>query len=135
MKYYQTKQFRELEGAWEGKLKESGFEDIEKRVGSKKVMKNHNDHASHYHKRLEEKAEYYRILNECFLREIFVDHKIMRDFVAGRKRAEIFRELLAMGHSIEYETVRFIVRRYEYRWGIKHYTPKEMNLKRPPIRL
>lgn len=138
MKFYQTKKFKETERDWNKKLEESGFEDIEKEVGGEKKLKNYSSgickHENTKREIIEARREYYDKLNECFQKELFLEYEIISSYVHGKKRAEIHRELIASGHQVEYETVRFIIRRYEYKWGIKNYTLKQMNLRRHPTR-
>lgn len=124
--------FRELESQWEQKLTESGFKDIEKRIGEERRFKQSiNVHPRDRHRK---KQAYFDLLAECFSREIFLDYKIMQDYISGKRRVEILKELHALGIQIHYETIRCIIRRYEYKWGIKNYTLKQMGLKKLPIR-
>lgn len=133
VKFYETKRFKELEAEWEQRLAETGFKDAEKKIGNSRDLKQYAENV-YQSARHDARDKYFDLLSECFLKEIFLEHKIMQDYVAGKRRVEILKELLASGVSIEYETIRFIIRRYEYRWGIKNYSARQMNLKKLPIR-
>lgn len=141
MKFYETKQFRELETEWDQKLEASGFEDVEKKIGEKRELKrsctsiaNCPDLQRAKKFVREMRIAYFEKISDCFNREIFLEHRIMRDYAAGKNRIDIHKELLDEGFDVEYETIRYIIRRYEYKWGIKNYTARQLNLKKLPIR-
>lgn len=139
LKYYETKEFRELERLWEEKLRQSGFIDVEKTLGSDRDLQqrasNAYRNASDVTK--ETRLAYYSMISERYARARFCDplHRFVMQRVAdGRKLTEIHAELIEMQTEINYETIRFIVRRYEYKWKIRNYTARQMNLKRLPTR-
>ena len=136
MKFYETKQFKELEQEWEQKLEATGFEDIEKKVGACRELKQFSSNWFRQAKEIvrEMRARYFEKVSECFHQEIFLEHRIMQDYAGGKKMIKIHAELSAEGFEIEYETIRYIIRRYEYKWGLKIYSAKQMNLKKLPIR-
>lgn len=136
MKFYETKQFKELEKEWDENLDRSGFCDIEKKMGTGRELKqfSQNVHRRSKSGLKQAREKYFERLSECFQTEIFLDYKILSDFISGKKRSEIWRELILLGANVDYETIRFIIRRYEYKWGIKNYTLRQMNLRRLPIR-
>lgn len=137
MKFYETQAFRDLEKEWDARLAEAGFRDAEKMIGADRKLKQ-GPCSGRYRQAKEQvraaKIAYYEAMGAGFAKEVFLEHKVMQDYVNGKTRIEIHRELIAAGLGIEYETIRFIIRRYEYKWGIKHYTPQQMNLRKPPSR-
>lgn len=120
-----------------GKLKESGFEDIEVRVGNKDALKQRSGYS--YRKRganisdiiRESKLTYFTLLAEYAARERHFedesDRLIMTRTAEGKSIGEISKELKDLGRpKYNRDTIRYIRRRYEHKWGIRTWKPEEM---------
>lgn len=91
----------------------------------------------------ENKSDYYSLImfyteNEKFTAE--VDHVVMLRHAAGFRIQDICRELSFRGYPRHRQTVRFIIRHYENKWGVRKWTPIQLNppwrtgAKKPPTR-
>lgn len=135
MKFYETEKFKKLSQEWEKKLQEDGFLDIEKNGKIKQHASNCYRQASAETRRAKE--IYFDLLVEFASKEKFETHKeriIMTSLSEGCTRKQIFKRLQNLGYKIHYDMLRYIIKRFEYKWGIKNYTPKQMKLKKLPIR-
>lgn len=135
MKFFETKAFRQLAEEWEQKLEESGFIDIEKSVGEGRELRQYSANAYRQAASLvkETRAEYYTLLSERCAREEFeseIQRYIMQSVAEGARLVEVHRNLLSFNIPINYETIRFIVRRHEHKWKIRKYTSKQMKKRR-----
>lgn len=104
---------------WNSRLQDVGFEDIELESGPNHVQLLDKDQVSD-----EQRAtiEYYDRLVAAFNSEQFEDdtHKfIMGRVCEGDKKCAIVRALHERGQRIHRETVRYVIRRYEHKWGIR----------------
>lgn len=140
VKFYQTERFKEQEIIWEEKLKASGFIDAEQSIGSARKLKQYcpNVYRQSTKAAREAKTIYYALIAEKIYTEVFTNdiHKYIMSRVSdGQKLTSIHDELKSTRGAPCYEMIRFIVKRFEYRWRIKNYTAKQMNLARLPIRL
>ena len=154
-KFWRTNEFKNLQSEWEEKLKESGFEDAEKEVGGDRVLKQRADYAyrSSADATREAKEEYFQLLSswvrietqfdgekffQLFLplpgvdplelkRTLSPDRLIMEMTAQGKNIQEISRELKRRGmEKHNRDTIRYIRRRYEDRWGIRRWTREQM---------
>lgn len=156
-KFWRSSQFESLNQEWEKKLKESGFQDVEKKVGREKVLKQSSDYAYRRREATEivrdAKLTYFTLLSQWISaeKEFFdpqltltfnpqfeiqnADRLIMERTAEGKTIREISRELKSLGmHKFNRDTIRYIRRRYENKWGIKNWKPEQMVSRRPPIR-
>ena len=130
-KFYQTKQFQELYNEWEKRLEQEGLGDIEKSLGTKRALKQNSSNV--YRQidpiRREAKELYFRQLSSCLHTACFdcsVDRVVMVLRAQGAKIVEICRHLATLGMSRYRRTVRFIIRKYEDRWGIRSWRPEQL---------
>jgi hypothetical protein len=130
-KFYQTKEFKALAEQWEKKLAQDGLADIEKCVGSQRMLKQNS--ANVYRQmeatRREAKEYYYQQLSGCLYFSSFdseVDRVVMSLKAEGANITEICRELLARGMSRYRRTVRLIIRKYEHKWGIRTWKADQL---------
>lgn len=139
MSLWKTKELRELYKEWENKLKQSGFEDAEQTVGNDRVLKQFSTNFSRQEPLQQSlsRGRYYELLLHRVNQSRFDDsvHKyIMHRTADGAKNSEIHRELSQRGQVINIHTVYLIIRRYEYKWGIRKWTAKQLGLKQLPKR-
>lgn len=121
-----------LQAFWEKKLEQSGLIDIEKPIGKERYLRQNsfslfceND------LRLRAKAKYFDLLCEKVAHYKFnnpIEEFIICKTADGFKIAEIVRLLEEIGQTKHRHTVRFIIRRYEHKWGIRKWTMKQRNL-------
>ena len=133
--FWKTKQFKTLERQWEKKLQDAGFKDAEKTVKGERVLITSS--VCVYRRRVEpveEKrtaaTEYFSMLSTLFMKEVFHDEseKIIMELTAeGKKIKEISDILKERGmKKFNRDTIRYIRRRYEHKWGIKQWAPEQM---------
>lgn len=130
-KFYQTKEFKELQRAWERKLLASDFIDIENTFDNERMLKTFDAYAFNRgrgrYRNMEDEHEYFRsitnaVFNVKFANEL--DKTVMAMVGDGCKIKQISFET-----HIHRQTVRYIIRRYEHNWGLKHWTLKQRNLR------
>lgn len=125
-----------LQKVWYEKLAEAGYEDIEHFVADRLVLKKsvmypfkHTDF-----ERMTIQQEYFRLLGikvndeETYFKSE-VDRYILTRHAEGTKSKTIELELKGRGTPRHRHSIRFIIRRYEFRWGIKSYSERELNRK------
>lgn len=131
-------QFRALQEHWYEILEDSGFKDIEKITNGELVLRRSSStiystyKSDNFNKAMKE--EYFRIMSQIsqdietkFKNEV---HKyILFRYCEGSRIKEIVIELKARGTPRTRDSVRYIIRRYENRWGVKSYGPKELHVK------
>lgn len=138
MAYWETKKFKDLQKAWYDKLSEDGFKDVEKVCGNELQLRQSAMHP--YCKAgvvLDELDRYcvesYFIMLSQFANNSSFDDKvdelILGWYADGRKIKAICEELQKRGDYRCRVTVRMTIRKYEMLWGIKKYTPKQLNKK------
>lgn len=134
MTYWKSREFKTLQDHWYKRLESEGFQDNEVRVGDFVVLK---QRAARPYRDLgelsrETKECYYRILAQQVQEAEFrndVDKLVLTWFADGMKIKKICEELERRGIGRCRVAVRFIIRRYEMRWGMRIYSRKELNLK------
>lgn len=124
-KFWQTKEFKDLEAEWYGKLEEQEFTDIEKTVNGKNLLK---QNASNCYGRasittIDAKQRYYELLQQAFEEEIefkdCIERLVMERKSCGIRIKNICLELEEMGKKRYRGTVRKIINKYEAKWGVK----------------
>lgn len=133
-KFFQTREFRDLEKEWNEILSQSGFVDIERTKNGERVLKQNSSNA--YRQADEEmrsaRQEYYRNIGYHIFRTHFVrciDCRVMFGVANGLSIKEIVEELKSDQIEVHRQTVRFIVRRFEHQWGLRFWSPEARNLK------
>lgn len=134
-KFWRTPDFQELNKQWNEKLKKSGFDDAEEEVGGEKLLK---QRASYAYRRREttavqrqNKLEYFMLIAQFIEREKgFEDESdklIMQRTAEGLSIREISEELQRLKKpKFNRDTIRYIRRRYEHRWGIRFWSKEAM---------
>lgn len=124
-KYWETKQFKELESHWYDLLQLNGFQDHEKKVKGEMVLRQNAGNSYRGAEELERemKALYYSIVKgKASTEEQFkdeVEKLVMHMRGEGIKIAKICEELRDMGERCHRQTVRQIIQKWEIRWGIR----------------
>ncbi len=137
VKYWQSRKLIKLEKIWYEKLRDSGFVDAEKVAGKEKVLvqRASNAYRQASETERESKADYFRLLCIYGHDEIFPDKiteivMLRRSF--GRSLKEIHDELKLAGikehqiYNTSRQTIRFIIRSYENKWGIRKWTKAQL---------
>lgn len=132
--FWRTKKFKVLSIEWDTNLKVSGFRDIETSCGGEKVLKQRATNAYRQADEFERasKLEYFCTLSHLAQRTLFpspLEQIIMQSHAEGVAIKEIVDELQKMGLSRDRRTIRFIIRRWQMKWGIRTWSPCQMNLK------
>lgn len=136
VKFWNNKQFKDLANEWEKKLQESGFKDIEKK-GKLKQKANYAYRRSYITEEMREAKRNYLSLinNHCGSETEFSDESdrfIMEKTGEGwtiREISSALKEKSLRKHNRD--TIRYIRRRYENKWGIKNWTQSEMVSRKP----
>lgn len=129
MKFHETEEFKKQKKDWYQKLKESGFKDIEVVVGNEEKLRQYSKGYAN-----NDKLDYYQALTYYVSSESFdneTDEFIMIRCSNGTKIKDISDELKKNSKKRSHrETIRYIIRKYEVRWGIKNYKPSQLSSKR-----
>lgn len=128
MKYYQTPQFKKLQQEWYNKLKEQSFKDIETNENLNLDLGKYR----YYHSADSAlaKEEYFSALQEALSQyecDTPIHSTIMILKASGRLIQEIVRVLNAAGTPVHRKTIRYIIRNYENRWGIRIYDKRKLD--------
>jgi hypothetical protein len=124
---------KDLQKKWDRILAETGFEDIEKEIGGERVLKQSADYAfrraEHTATYREAKLDYFCLISAKLHTTQFDDSSdrlIMERTAEGRSIQEISAELKDLGwRKHNRDTIRYIRRRYEARWGIRSWKEEE----------
>ncbi len=132
MTFWLTPHFKALQKAWYERLKAEGFEDAEELLGGDLRLREATDRA---YRALDDlsrsaKEEYYSVLSQKVQEETFsspIDQFILELFSEGKKIKHICETLRSLGLGRSRGTIRFRIRVYEVKWGLREYSDKEMN--------
>jgi hypothetical protein len=132
--FWETKTFKTLQQAWYRRLKAEGFQDAEEFIAGELVLK---QSAANCYRGADQtmrvsKEAYYMFVSQQVEQTIFesdVDQLILRMHAEGKKKKHICEQLASIGKRRCRNTVTFRIRIYEMRWGIRAYTPKQLNRK------
>lgn len=132
--FWRKKTFKVLLTTWNKKLELSGFEDIEEeRKGDKTLKQSAVSRFNRWDKwERDSRLEYYSFLGYLINNTIFpneLEKFIMFKHAEGATITEIVRDAKACGLSVFRKTVMHIIRRWQMKWGIGFWSPKQMNLK------
>ncbi len=119
---------------WYAKLAEGGFEDAEELIGGELMLKQIAGHAYRDADdvQIECKESYFRLLSGNVKQERFrskTDRIILLLRSDGAKIQQIVDTLMFLGKRRCRASIRFIIRKYEMRWGMRQYSPKQLNKK------
>lgn len=135
--FYKTEEFQQLQQDWYGKLKQDGFEDIEKEVKGERVLRQRASYAFHHTagKDPELLRAYYALLSEHLAGEPWandIDRIILTRLAEGATISAISKTLKELGQPLWHrQSIRFRIRKYEHNLGIRHWTEHQLN---PPWR-
>lgn len=135
MTYWKSDNFKALQKEWYERLEESGFEDAEVMVGSNMTLRQSATHPYRHCKGeldREMKAAYYNFIAQQIHEEQFedeVDQLILTWHADGAEVNTICQKLDEAGKRRCRRTVRVTIRRYEMQWGMREYTPRQLNKK------
>lgn len=131
-----AKELLKLQKHWYELLASSGYDDIEHFVKDRLELKKsvmypfkHTDF-----ERMLIQEEYFRLLgikvnDEDTYFKSEVDRYILTRHAEGIKSNVIAFELQERGTPKHRHSIRFIIRRYEFQWGIKSYNLRQLNKK------
>lgn len=134
MTFWTTQHFKALQKAWYKRLADTGFEDAEVLVGSELRLKQ----TAIPHPRDSElirrecKEAYYQFVAQKVQETLFssdIDRLILVWHADGKKIKHICDALESIGKRRCRQTVRVKIRIYEMKWGLRQYTPKQLNRK------
>lgn len=133
--FWRSKKFRELYKTWNSKLKSSGFVDSETDLQGDRALKQRATNSYRQADQLERESrlDYYMLLGNLVHNTNFnseVDEIVMTLHADGFSIKEIMAEMGKKGFRRHRHTIRFIIKRWQMKWGIKHWSPKQMNLKK-----
>lgn len=123
-------EFKKLQQHWYKKLKDSGFDDIENETFD--LLNKPPPLLADIVKAARE--EYFRLISWCVQDEntVFrndVDRYILERHAEGANANTISKELSKRGTPRHRHSIRFIVRKYAFAWGVRCFTPTELNIK------
>jgi hypothetical protein len=131
---FDTPAFRDLQRTWYRKLKETGFQDLERLVHGEPELSDLSQYPRVNH---ENREEYYRALSYHVANTEFdskVDKLILTCHAEGVKAVKICEELALLGplwrrwnNERNRNSVRYIIRRYEREWGLRAWSQRALN--------
>jgi len=139
MEFWKAKKFKELNTEWNKKLKESGFEDLEVETKGERLLKQRAANSYRQANELERQTrlDYFLLLGYLAHNTKFdssFDQLVMLRHSEGKTIKEIVDEISKNGISRDRKTIRYIIRRWQMRWGIRNWKLKQMNLKKTVIK-
>jgi hypothetical protein len=130
VKFWERPDFIALQAEWYARLEESGFVDVERSSDISDPGRPRHDVQKDRHRAIhEERFAYYSFLGQNADQTRFrndVDAIIMRMRAEGAKLREICEHLAAVGTPRRRVAVRYRIRIYEMKWGLRQYTPKQL---------
>ena len=128
-KYYYSQSFLKVQRAWYKKLEKEGFKDAEININGDLRLRQISSHVYKNSSAIERenKLKYFELLAVLVNEKTFdndLDKQVMTLKSLGSKTNEIAQRLKR--HK---QTIRYVIRKYENRWGLKKWTPEELDLK------
>lgn len=140
MAYWKTQHFKAMQALWYKRLKASGFEDLEEigesgprvkqSICQKFKRKDINDNRTQLNRMIKE--AYYTLLAKLVNEKDFdteIDRLIVTWHAEGDRIKVIVERLTRMGKRRCRNTVTFTIRKYETRWGMREWNPRQLNKK------
>lgn len=134
-KFWKTQAFKELEKEWAEKLKQSGFVDEELNVNGYRILKQSAKFQFYLSSRAllfkETKEQYYELIAYNVHHEEKWPDESDRLIMEKTGEGWTIREISALLRSLglkkhNRDTIRYIRRRYEHKWGLKVWKPIQM---------
>lgn len=130
MEFWKTKQFQALSKIWELKLKDSGFIDAESRYGNIKTREAVSTYGKATPLERETRQEYFRILGKL-TNETKFKNELERLVMTLHSEGHTIKDIVERLHiARDRKTIRYIIRRWQMKWGIRTWTLGQMNLKK-----
>jgi hypothetical protein len=127
--FWRTKTFKALNDKWYSKLKDSGFVDQEKGL-----LKKHGGYEKASQLERETRLEYYCRLSHLASNTEFInkfEKLVMLMHSEGFSITEICHEIGDVKHfERDRKIVRYTIRKWQNRWGIKSWSLKQMTWKK-----
>jgi hypothetical protein len=134
MKFYENEEFKRQQKEWYAKLKDSGFKDIENILRDELVLAQYSTRFTFSPEVSHLKMLYFQAITECVNLESFdceIEELVMFMLSDGKLIKEISEELKARGLKRSHrETIRYIIRKYEVKWGLRNYSPSQLSFHR-----
>jgi len=133
--FWKKKGFKNLARSWNKILAESGFDDAEVELKDDRALKQRASNSYRQASQLEResKFEYYTFLGHLAFNTVFpteLERLVMTRHSEGATIKEIVEEINLRGISRDRKTIRYIIRRWQMKWGVKTWTLRQMNLKK-----
>jgi hypothetical protein len=133
--FWRTKKFKTLTVVWNKKLEASGFHDAEIELKGDRALKQRATNSYRQASELERESrlEYYCFLGYLAHNTMFVDEIekfIMIRHSEGAEDKEIVEELKNMGVSRHRQTVSYVIKRWQVKWGVKNWSLRQRNLRK-----
>ena len=134
--FWRKKTFKVLLVKWNKKLEDTGFEDCEVELEKDRVLKQGS--ATRHYKDLtqferDSNLEYFYFLGHLANNTVFpneLEKIIMLKHSEGATVNEIIESAKLKKLSVCKKTVRYIIRRWQMKWGIRSWSLRQMNLKK-----
>lgn len=132
--FWRRTEFQVLLKTWNKKLEESGFDDHEVELKEDRALKQRasNCYRQATEEERESKLEYYSFLGQLVNETNFpseLERLVLTKFSEGFLIKEIAQELSRNGIKKDRRIIRFIIRRWEKKWGIRAWSIRQMGLK------
>lgn len=135
MTFWKRPDFKALQKAWYERLSAEGFEDIERVVGDDLVLRQTASYAYEAYGGADpitrdSKEAYFNFVAQKVQETVFtrdVDRIILTHHAEGKKIRHICEHLESIGKRRCRGTIRFRIRVYEVKWGLRQYTAKQLN--------
>jgi hypothetical protein len=135
LKFWGKSKFKKLQNEWYRKLEESGFKDAEIILSDQNDWPALKQRSMNVYRQApdvvrENKTLYFTLLGIHASAEVFDDHIkqfIMFKRAEGNQIQEISKELQARGERSHRQTIRYVIRFYENKWGVRKWTQKQLS--------
>lgn len=136
--FWRTKNFKNTYKEWNRKLQLSGFKDIEAELKGDRVLRQRATNCYRQATQLERESrlEYFCFVGHLVHTTIFeseLEKDVMFKHSEGLTIKEIVDDIKHKGISRDRKTIRYIIRRWQMKWGIRTWNLKQMNLKKSQI--
>lgn len=122
-------QFRKLQQKWYDIISGLGFEDAEEFKGDALVLKQRAAYPLRKVNSITKaaKEEYFLLLSQMVQDESTTFRNALHKHVLSRRAEGISIKIISEETSMHRQGIRFLIRRYEMAWGIRYYTPEQLN--------
>lgn len=134
--FWKTKAFLILSKEWDKRLKLCGFVDAEVNIKRDRALKQRATNSYRQASELERdtRLDYYRILGYLANNTEFTND-LEKYVMIKHSEGHMIKEIIeGLNFSRDRRTIRHIIRRWQMKWGIKHWSLRQMNLKKTHIK-